>query len=68
MTLILQPNQWNKVEMVFDGYRLKGIVTSELNGKPVQQIRTEPLMGTSVKLMVHRIMKDDLMDINYIWL
>lgn len=50
MTSILQPSRWNKVKMAFDGYRIKGVVTSELNGKPVQQVRTEPLIGTYVKI------------------
>ncbi|XP_052682281.1 uncharacterized protein LOC128162900 isoform X14 [Crassostrea angulata] len=38
-------NQWNKVELTFDGYKLKGVVTSDINGTPVREVIVEPLMG-----------------------
>lgn len=38
-------NQWNKVELTFDGYKLKGVVTSDINGTPVKEAIVEPLMG-----------------------
>ncbi|XP_061179522.1 uncharacterized protein LOC133188156 [Saccostrea echinata] len=39
------PNQWNKVELMFDGYRLRGVVTTDKNGVPVRQFAVEPLVG-----------------------
>nr|XP_022304452.1 uncharacterized protein LOC111111646 isoform X11 [Crassostrea virginica] len=38
-------DQWNKVELAFDGYKLRGVVTSDVNGTPVKQMTMEPLMG-----------------------
>lgn len=33
------------MELTFDGYKLKGVVTSDINGTPVREVIVEPLMG-----------------------
>ena len=35
------------MELAFDGYKLRGVVTSDVNGTPVKQMTMEPLMGES---------------------